>query len=130
MSNLMARGMSYIGVALATAASTSITYTVKATATTGTITDSIPASEQIATDTSVGSHQSRHEANTRHRVIPVASLLSACGVSVPAIGDEWTETINGVSTTYEIKPATGEAAFHYSDTGRTRVRVKGKKVIT
>jgi hypothetical protein len=127
---LMQDAAFFLSRSLGTAAATTVTYTVKASGVTGTITDSYAGGQRTTADSNVGQYSGRLEANERQRMFKGASLLAAVGVSKPAEGDTWTETTNGTATTYEVKPVSGEPAVTESDSAKTIWRARGKRVVT
>lgn len=68
--------------------------------------------------------------NDRDYLIPVASYLLGASntASEPQERDRITETINGTSYTFELRPRVGEKAWRWSDNERTRYRVHAQRL--
>lgn len=77
-----------------------------------------------------GQAKARREVGVQEYGIPTASLVRNGSYVEPTTGDLYAVTSEGESLgTFKVMPASGRAAFDYSDNeGTSRVRVRTKKV--
>ncbi len=132
MSTLMARGMDMLNRSLGTAAAVAGVFTWPTSETT-----TITADDGVISGASSQSvlRPGQTEGNARlgvtERVLLVpADALTKNGVATePVAGLNWTETINGVVRTFQLRPTSDDPGWDYSDpSGRSRYRLKLKRV--
>ena len=129
MSALMTRGMAALNRLMAVAAPvTSCTYTRIAGGSAVTLTDFIPGKSAQMSQNGPGEPATRLEFTERDILGPVASLTQSGTAFTPAVGDRWTETINGTAYTFEVSKMNGLPAWAWCDQQRTRIRIRGKRV--
>jgi hypothetical protein len=119
---LLSRGLAFLRSKLAEGAGVSVVYSRGATS--GTITAWV--------GTTLFTGQVRDgiggfvEWGERDYLFPLSAISTS--FTEPRRGDRITETINGVSMTFEIQGPQGEVAWRYSDSERKLVRVHCKRV--
>jgi hypothetical protein len=126
--SLRSRAADFMNRATAQAAGVTISYTRLAGGTAVTITDAVAGRSSQVSTTGPGDIKSRVDFTERDYLIPVASLIQNGTAFEPIEGDRVEETINGTLYRFEVKPADNLKAWDWSDTGRTRVRIRTKRV--
>lgn len=122
--SLLSRGQSWLNRTLAVAAGVSLTYTRGAQSVTLTGWVGRTAFAQLP-----GSGSGAAVIwGDRDYLIPVSDLVLGGSAVTPQRGDRISETIDGVSLTFEVLAPGTEPAWRYSDAGRQTYRVHCKKV--
>lgn len=115
MPTLFAKLKSWLPGQAAQVAGVTVTYTR------GAVTRTVAALEGRTVFASQMDGGPRVEFGDRDYLIEAADLTA---FGDPQLGDRITETLNGVSRTWEVKtPGTGDPAWRWSDPGHTRYRV-------
>ena len=124
MSTLSERGRDALVARQKAAAGVSVTFTRKADGTTQTLTVIPGLATAVSTET-----PGRVEIAERDYLVAVADLMVGGVEYPPLLGDRFTETINGVATTFEVQtPTSGEEAVRYSSQWRSMYRCHCKRV--
>lgn len=119
MTTLFANARSWLGSSLTAAAGVSISYTRGAT------TLSLAAIVGRTVFRSNNDQGAVIQFGDRDYLIEASALT----LGAPALGDRIVETIDGVSSTFEvITPDTNEPAWRWSDPAQTRWRIHVKRV--
>lgn len=123
MSSLSSRGRDALTRRQQLAAGVSVTFTRKAGGTqTLTVIPGLVTSSSTETP-------GRVEIAERDYLVVVADLMVAGVEYPPLVGDRFTETLNGVATTFEIEnPSVNEKAVRYSSQWRAMYRCHCKRV--
>lgn len=122
---LTERAADFMNRSLGVAAGVTISYARIAGGSAINITDAVPGRSTQSSQAGPGEPVTRYDLTERDYLIPADSL----GYE-PAQGDRITQTINGTSYTFEVKPNAGLKAWDWSDTQRTRYRVRCKRVVS
>jgi len=124
VSTLSERGRDALVARQKAAAGVSVTFTRKADGTTQTLTVIPGLATAVSTET-----PGRVEIAERDYLVAVAELMVGGVEYPPLLGDRFTETINGVATTFEVQtPTSGEEAVRYSSQWRSMYRCHCKRV--
>jgi len=124
VSTLSERGRDALVARQKAAAGVSVTFTRKADGTTQTLTVIPGLATAVSTET-----PGRVEIAERDYLVAVADLMVGGVEYPPLLGDRFTETINGVATTFEVQtPTSGEEAVRYSSQWRSMYRCHCKRV--
>jgi hypothetical protein len=92
-----------------------------------TVTNAIAGRSPVDVD-QIGDRANRIERGEREYLIPVASLVQSSVPFLPAIGDEYAETINGTAYVFKCMKDADLPAWDFTDHGRTQVRVRTKRM--
>jgi len=105
-------------------------YATKASNYTASVTllDFIAGNSDFVSQPAPGDVRARHDFQTRTIIGPRASLVIDGTPFTPAVGDRWTETIFGEVCRFEVTDDQTSDAATFSDTGRTRIRIRLKRV--
>lgn len=124
--NLIARGRAMRNRQAAAAAGVTVTIEPADGLGSVTVTDAVLGLQDVNV-AQPGQANVRRERDHQDFLVPVASLVRNGLTLLPAIGDRYRVTIGGTEHVFAVLPTGKNAAWDWSDQGRTRLRVRTKR---